>query len=202
MKIFFDCETTGKNPYICEPIEIFFLLESGDSYLFQSQVDNWSQSAELIHGITEAETLLYPHKRTAFNDLIEWLPKEFELVCFANPRTELGTMLYDEVVLKMNLMNHLELDNVNHLPFKITSYSVHTLARDCAKKGLFEPYRNPETNRQSFTQENVYRALFDEEYNSHRAESDVNAMKKIYDTLQELRESGISIASKSQLSLF
>lgn len=202
MRIWFDIESNSKSAYSAEPIEMYFLREDGVSYHFKSKIDKWSYEAEEIHGISKAEMLMHPDKKDAFGALISWLPDTFELICFANPQTELGFLLYDVVVFKYSIMNHLNLARDIHLPFEITSSSVHSLAKQCAKECLFDPYRKPETNRVSFTQDNVYLALFGQmPFGSHRAKSDVENMKRIYSRLIELKESGKSIANKQQMEL-
>ena len=60
--------------------------------------------------------------------------------------------------------------------------SVHDTAKYCAKNGYFTPIRG-KSGRQSFTQENVYFALFGEKYNAHNAKDDVLALVKIYNKL-------------------
>lgn len=202
MKCFIDFESDGLSPYTAQIITGYFLLETGECYDFKSQINGWSDSAELIHKITYQETLLYPDKKTAFENLLEWLPSEFEIICFANPQSQFGYMLYDEVVLKMNLMDHLNIDRFEHLPFKSSSYSVHSMAKKAHKLGLFEPERNSETNRLSFRQEAIYTALFNEKYDAHNAKQDTLAMKRIYDKLNELLISGESLIEKNQMSLF
>lgn len=198
-KIFCDFESTGTNPYTAEVITGFFLKEDGDSYDFKSQVISWSDEASQIHKITYEEMLSYPEKKDAMDGLVNWLPGVFEMVVYANPQTKLGYLLYDVVLLKMNLMNYYNVDKESQLPFTILGTSVHTLARACHNLGLFEPIKNESTNRYSFSQQNVYRALFDSYYNAHNAKSDVLAMKRIYDRLNHIKKTGI--ADKGQIQL-
>jgi len=202
VRIAVDFESTGLNPMQNEIITGYFLKENGEDYHFKSQVDKWGIEAEFVHGITQNDCIDYPDKDTAMKDLIAWLPKEFEMVVYANPRTQLGYMLYDVVLLKCAMMDYLKVDRENHLPFNIRPFSVHQLAKDCAADNLFNPTVNPNTNRKSFSQINVYKALFDGElYNAHCAETDVKAMARIYDKLKHLKDNNISIAKIDQLSL-
>jgi hypothetical protein len=200
MKIFIDFEATDKNPYTAEIITGFFLKEDGSFYRFESQVDKWSLEAEEIHGISLAENALMPKKEEAFSNLLKWLPGEFTFVCYANPQSELGYLLYDDVLLKMNLLNFLGLDRQEQLPIKYDTISVHTMAKEAAKKELFTPLRNKKTNREIFKQEGVYRALFDSSYKAHDAEEDTVALVKIYKELVRLEETGVKALQKDQLS--
>jgi hypothetical protein len=202
VKLFFDIEATGRNAYASEIIEMYLLREDGLDYHFKSKVKKWSVEAETIHKIPKAEMLTYPEKNKAWNNLLNWLPSEFELICHANPQSELGYLLYDVVMFKYELLNHLNLYREDEIPLSITSFSTHSLAKECARLGYFTPIRNPETNRASFTQDNVYKALFGELPKvSHRAKDDVLSMKKIYDYLIELKDSGNKLANNLQMSL-
>ena len=97
-------------------------------------------------------------------------------------------------------MNHLKLDSYHNLPFKFKSFSVYSFAKECAKNGHFTPIRG-ESGRESFSQVNVYKALFDGlEYDAHCAFDDVIAMKKIYDKLVYLKQNNIK--QTTQIELF
>ena len=207
-KLFFDIETNSLNPYAAEIITGCFKLTDEDlnmidSYYLESSVDSWSDEAEAIHKISKSEMLNYPDKKSALDSFCDWLSRLdiFEAVLFANPNTELGFMYFDIATLQFQLMNHLHVDRLEMQPFKPQNIiSVHTMAKECEKAGLFEAYRKPETNRKSFTQVNVFKALFDSEYDAHDAVADVNAMGMIYKELK-LRELTGEIC-RDQLSLF
>lgn len=201
MKIFVDFESTGINPYQSEALTAFFLREDGEAYEFKSKVRTWSEEAAEIHGITESEMHTYPNKDYAWEQLLEWLPSEFEMIVYANYNTQLGYLLFDVVLFKMELMDYLNIDHECKIPIKLTSFSVHSLAKECARLNLFKPFRNPETNRVSFKQESVYKALFDESYDTHNAKADVAAMVRIYRLLMSLKTTNKSMVEKDQLSL-
>ena len=201
MKIYFDCETTGISVYNSEIITAYFLREDGEFYNFKSQVNNWSHDAEEIHKIPEYEMHTYPCKQYAYENLAKWLCANIEFVVYANPNTKDGFMYFDTALLKMELMNVFNIDHEASLPIKFSTFSVHTLAKECAKLGLFSPIKK-ENNRDSFRQTDVYFALFGEKYNAHDAEADVIAMKRIYDTLLELKLENKSIANRKQMSMF
>jgi hypothetical protein len=202
-RIFFDVESTGIDVYSSEIITGYFLCEDGSDYNFQSQVNNWSYEAELVHKITYDEHLAYPAKSAAFDRLLDWLyslgADTFELVIYTNPNTMQGHINFDRAILEMELMNYLNLNSYHSLPFKFKSFSVYTLAKECAKLGYFTPIRGA-SGRESFTQVNVYKALFDGlEYDAHCAFDDVISMKKIYDKLTYLKENNIKQASQREL---
>jgi len=202
-RLFFDSETSGIDVYSSEIITGYFLCEDGNDYHFQSQVNNWSYEAELIHKIPYHEHLAFKPKKQAFDDLIDWLrslnANTFELVIYTNPNTMQGHINFDRAILEMELINHLKLDSYHNLPFKFKSYSVYTLAKECAKLGYFTPIRGA-SGRESFTQVNVYKALFDGlEYDAHCAFDDVIAMKKIYDKLTYLKENNIKQTTQREL---
>ena len=201
IKIAFDIETTGINPYMCEIITAYFVnLETGETYDFNSQVLNWSEEAEEIHGISKQEMHKFDEKAYAWEKLLDWLPKKFEAVIYANPQTELGYLHFDVAALKMGIMDHLGINHECKLPCKITSYSIHTLAKQCAQLNLFRPIRDTNTNRQQFSQEKVYAALFNKGYDAHNAKADVHAMLQIYQELNKLLENK-NISKRDQLSL-
>ena len=204
-KLFFDLETTGISPYSSEVITGFFQLVNGeniiDTHTFASQVSRWSESAAEIHKISEASMMQMPSKKVAYDNLCLWLLSlpSYEAIVYANPNTELGYMHFDIALLQFELMNHLCVDDLFSQPLKPTKItSVHTLAKEAFKDGLFTPIKN-ENNRNSFKQTDVYKALFNDSYNAHDAVDDVNAMIRIYNELMRLRETGE--ITKNQLSL-
>ena len=201
MKIAFDIETTGINPYMCEIITAYFVnLDTGDTYDFNSQVREWSDEAAEIHGIKESEMHKFDEQAYAWEKLINWLPSKFEAIIYANPQTELGYLHFDVAALKMGIMDHLGINHECKLPVKIKSYSVYTLAKQCSQLNLFLPVRDTKTNRQQFSQEKVYAALFRKGYDAHNAKHDVHAMLQIYQELNKLLENK-NISKRDQLSL-
>jgi DNA polymerase III epsilon subunit-like protein len=204
IKIVADFEANSKNALHAEILSGYFInLDTGETYDFRSQINNWSDEAEEIHGITENEMYTYPAKDYAFDQLLKWLPNEFEMIVYANANSEIGYQLYDVTLLRMNLLDHLNLDRIEHLPVNIHGYSVHTLAKQLDKAELISVNRNPTTNRKSFTQLNVFMSLFcGEVYDAHNAEADTTALCRLYKKLVDIKESGKSVADKQQLDLF
>lgn len=183
MKVNFDLETTGKDVYNNEVITGYFECENGECYNFASQVNEWSDEAEAIHGITLKDTKYFLPKEEALNGLHTWLsslPLNTEFVMYANERTEYGNMFFDCAILENEFSN---LD----LPFRFKNkISVHSMAKKAYKKKLFAPMKNPKTNRISFKQENVFKAIFGYGYeDAHDAKVDVKSMIKIYDVLND-----------------
>ena len=214
--IFTDFESNGMNPMVAEILTGYFESVGGKTYELNSRINSWSDEAEEIHGITEFEANMFDEKCDAYSKVLEWLPPEFVMICYANPKTQLGFMLYDMVIFQMNLMDHLKVDRIEHLPVKITGLSVHTMAKEAYSKGLFQVITNGESfnvglhndakkyqgsKRRSFRQTIVYYSLFGEFYKSHQAKDDVKAMRRIYETLKEMLETGVSIRQKNQLEL-
>ena len=193
MKCSFDIETNSKDVYEAEIIEAYFLLDNGEDYHFKSKVDNWSIQAENIHHIKESTMLAYPDKKQAYRDLLEWIGQFDieEFICFANPNTMHGFMHFDIAVIKMQLFNLAGTHTLFYKYFNDNVLSVHTMAREAARDGLFTPIkRKSETGRmvQSLTQENVFKALFGKSYsNAHTAYIDVKSMLQILRELVQLR---------------
>lgn len=202
IKIFADFETTGINPMQDEIITGYFVNNTtGEIFDFKSQVNKWSDEAEKIHKISESEMHTYPTKDYAYQELLKWLPGEFELVCYANQNTMHGFVTFDYAILKMEIMDHLGIYHEHQLPNRFSSYSVHALAKQCAKEGFFTPFRNEKTKRESFKQELVYSTLFGKTYNAHSAQVDTEVMIEIYTELNNRRNRHASLADKNQLSL-
>ena len=202
MNYYFDCETTGKNPYHCEIITGYIRCnETGDALEIESQVDKWSEDAAKIHGIKYSTMLTYPSKIDAWDRVLKYFgnDRNINLIVYANPQTELGWLLYDVVAFKMHVMNHLQVNKESHMPFYVAGESVHSLAKACHNLGLFEAIKKEGSNRYSFTQENVYMALFGTKYNAHNAKSDVEAMIRIYDKLNQLKKDGIRNSGQLEL---
>jgi len=197
LEIYFDCETTGLNPYADEIITAYFEVHEGgkiiDSYDFKSQTNNWSDEAQKIHKITYEEMRSHPPKKEAFRKLLGWMPKNFSFVTFVNKNTMFGTLNFDVVILEneLNLLG-CERDYLTRKHNARDHITIHTLARQCAKENLFSPVIS-EKGRPSFSQENVYKALFNEKYNSHNAECDVKALVRIRKRLLQLQDENITL---------
>lgn len=190
--IYLDCETTGINCYCDEIIEAYFYIDDYLRYHYKAKPLFWSHEAEVIHGISEGEASMYPDKSEAIPELINWfsnIKDSFRFITYTNKQSELGTINFDVAIL----CNELDLNGYpfyyleNKLNMK-EPLSVHSLARELGAKGTFIPYRNMETNRPSYSQENVYKQLFDETYNSHNAKEDVMALVRIYNELLRLKD--------------
>ena len=187
--LYFDLETTGINPYTNEIITGYFehLIDGEfvDSFLLQSQVNQWCSDAEKIHGISCDEMNQYQKKGDALDSLVEFLSgvSPFDACLFANPNTPLGFMYFDVATLQMELMNHLGVDRLEWQPFKPQNIiNVYQLAKDGAKRGYFTPIKSSK-GRVSYSQENIYAAIFNEKYNAHNCVDDVKAMQRIKDYL-------------------
>jgi len=194
MKLFCDVETTGINPMSDEVITGYFALYDDndkllDEYELKSQVNTWSIEAEAIHKIREIDMKGFPKKGEAWNRFLAWIPRlNFTLFCYANPNTQLGTITFDKAIIQNEIMLHLEEYKLERIPFTPAVSNVYNLVRSSEKNGKFTAWINPETNRKSFSQPNVYKALFNETYNAHNEKDDVMAMKRIYDRLCYLND--------------
>jgi DNA polymerase III alpha subunit (gram-positive type) len=197
LKIYFDCETTGLNPYADEIITAYFEVHKNgivvDSYNFKSQTNNWSDEAQEIHKITYEQMRSHPPKKEAFRNLLGWMPNNFSFVTFVNKNTMFGTLNFDVVILEneLNLLG-CERDFLTRKHNAKNHVTIHTLARECAKQNLFQPIMS-DKNRPSFSQENVYMALFGEKYNSHNAKEDVKALVRIHKRLIQLQDENITL---------
>ena len=165
--------------------------EDGIELYIESQVDIWNDDATKVHGISYTDMLTFPSKKQAWDSIVNFLgdDTDIELIVYANPQTQLGWLLFDVVLFKYGLMNHLGLERENHLKWNISGYSVHSLAKECHKEGLFEAIKNLDSNRYSFKQRDVYMALFGANYDEHEAKADCLAMKRIYNYLMQLKKS-------------
>ena len=172
-----------------------------DRYELKSQVKEWGVEAQSIHGITKSQMLTYTDKPTALDAFGDWLSSvgSFEVIVFANPNVMGKFYHYDVAVIQFELMNHYQVDRIEDQPFKPQKItSVYTMARDSYRAGRFLPNKS-DKNRYSFSQVNVYAALFNKSYNAHDAVADVEAMKEIYFELINREETGI--IDRNQLSL-
>jgi len=177
--LYFDCETTSTDIFKAEIIEGFFLDNLGNEYHMKSQVDNWSDEAQKIHKIPQALMQSYPEKHKAHVKAYNWLEKyqeDYTWVCYSNPKTIYGHINYDRGVL---INSFLEMD----IDFKIDKIiSCYEIAVEAAKRGLYSPIKGKK-GRVSYSQENVYKALFNDTYDAHNAKEDVLAMKRIFEKL-------------------
>lgn len=201
MAIFLDCETTGVNPLTSEIIEAYFALQDYkgdiiDSYHYKAKVNKWCDQAAEIHKIPYSTMISYPDKEKAIDDLLAWLPNEFDITIYVNPNTELGKVYFDKAILENEVMLTKDIMFSGSMPFKIHKiYNVYELAKEAWKKNAFTPIKS-DKGRASFSQENVYKALFNETYKAHNCVDDVNALIRIYQKLEN-----VSSKSKSQDSL-
>lgn len=192
--IFIDFESTGVNPYTSEIIEGYFLKEDGSDFLMKCRPYKWSKEAERIHGIKKETADQYGSFKDEFRRLLKWLPKEFTFVCYANPNTDKGYVHYDYTLLYNSVhilfCHQLEKDDLwwsFRNEYKITPYSVHTLAKESHNNGnITVPLTIKAGNKkrsQDFSQENIARIL-GYEYKTHNCIEDVKALKFIYEELE------------------
>jgi DNA polymerase elongation subunit (family B) len=181
INIFFDSETTGINPYVSEVIEMYFHVNDEMNYHYKARPFEWSHEAEVIHKISYAQAMTYPDKMEALTNFIEWLKqfKKFRFINYANKNTQLGYINFDVAILEneLNLVGYPFYFLQNKLGMK-KAESVYYLAKECAKLGLFTPIKNT-SGRDSFSQENVFKALFKSRYNAHNCVDDVLALVRI-----------------------
>ena len=186
INIYLDCETTGINPYYNEVIEAYFYIDDETNYHLKVKPDNWSYEAEQIHKISYAQSSTYPDKKTAYRELLKWLPKDFRFLTWVNKNTELGHLNFDVAILwnELNLlgMPNYHLENVYKMKPPI---SILDIAKKTANDGLFQPLKG-KSGRVSYSQANVYKALFNESYNAHDAKEDVLALVRIHKELLRL----------------
>lgn len=198
MKVFLDCEATDKNWATAELIELFMKTDCGQEFLIQSKVNKWSHEAEKIHKIPLEDTAFFTPKNIAIKkvyDILSQFPEDAEFIMYANTSIGNSSVYFDTALLEYEIMNM-------GLDFKFKNkLSVHTMARLAYQKKLFEPLKNPETNRISFSQAKVYEAIFGHKpQGSHRAKTDVLVMEKIYYVLLDALENNTKI-NINQLSL-
>lgn len=194
--LFMDLETTSTDIFQAEIIEGFFLDNLGKEYHMKSQVNTWNDESQKVHKISQAQMQSYPEKLKAHQDCYEFIKnyKDHLWICYANPKTKYGHIYYDKGVLINSL---LECD----IDFKIDNIlSVYDLVKEAYNLGLFEPIKGNK-GRKSFSQENVYRAMFAEEYDAHNAREDVLAMKRIYDKITHALTYNYPITDRSKLTL-
>lgn len=192
--IFLDCETTGINPYCSEIIQAYFYVNDDLNHHLKARPLEWSYEAQEIHGITYVEASDYPEKKDAYRAWLKWLPcKPFRFITWVNKNTELGKINFDVAIL-VNELNLLGTPNyyLENKRFMRMPISALDLARECANAGLFQPLKGS-SGRVSYTQANVYKALFGESYKTHDAKEDVKALVRIYKKLIQLKDENISM---------
>ena len=184
MRCFFDIESTSIDPFSAEIIEGYFLLENGISHTMKSRVDFWNYEAEKIHGISYMTMTTYPEKKEAYRELIKFIAehKPTQFICYANQQTQQGFITYDLAVIKMQLFLLSGNHTFFYKHFNDNPISVHSMAKKAAKDGFFTPIKGS-SGRDSFKQENVYKAMFRTDYKAHSAIDDVIAMKCIHDQI-------------------
>lgn len=186
INIYLDCETTGINPMYHEIIEAYFYINEDINYHLKARPDNWCEQAEQIHKISYAQASTYSDKKTAYRELLKWLPKDFRFITYVNKNTELGHINFDVAIL-VNELNILGTPNYyleNTYKMK-PAISVLDIARKCANNGLFQPLKGA-SGRVSYSQSNVYKALFNDNYNAHNCVDDVKALVRIHKELVRL----------------
>jgi hypothetical protein len=121
------------------------------------------------------------------------LPNNFRFLSWVNKNTELGIINYDVAILENEL-------NLNGYPWYYLknkhnmkpAISILDKARKCANNNLFQPLKG-KSGRVSYSQENVYKALFNEKYNAHDAKDDVKALVRIHKKLVQLENENLSL---------
>lgn len=190
-KLFYDIESTSKDAAIAEVIEAYFELVDSkktiiDTYHFKSRVNKWSDEAAEVHGITYYEMSQYPKKEKAYDDLFEWLDQykgTYTPVLFANTNNYGEHYAYDNAVFKMQILELFGSHTLFYEYFSDDYENVWEMAHDAHRKNIFIVHKSKTLTQ--FSQENVYKNLFNGSYKAHRASDDVKAMTKIYYELQQ-----------------
>lgn len=200
--LFTDIESTSLNWHEAEIITARFELYDDNTlineYDFCSQVNKWNADAALIHKITYNQMLAFPSKAQAMNDFLGFIKSlsAFDICLFCNPNQFGEFYHYDLAVIQFELMNFLEVDRIELQPFQPQNIiNVYKLAKEAELNGFFDAIKN-DSGKKSYSQENIYKALFDESYDAHNAFDDVQALKRIYFTIKSF-----SNKNKKQLEL-
>lgn len=185
--LIFDCETTDKNPFNAEIIEAAFCVTDDnfniiDIHIMQSQTDNWSESAELIHGISYAKMQSFPKKDEAYKDLFKFLSKHksYTPVVYSNPNAyieESKTSLYahfDIAVIKkeLNIMYNNHVLFYQYFSDKI--YSPYLKIKELHKNNVINIAKHK--NLAQFSLENVVLNTLGKSYNAHNAFDDTKIL--------------------------
>ena len=192
----FDLETNSRDAFDAEIIDGAFAITDCDfniidTYRMLSQVDNWSDEAAQIHKIDYKDTLLYPKKMKAYEDLFKWLSthKPYKVCCYSNPNSFGNYFHYDLAVIKMQ-MNILFNNHVlYYMYFDDKPYSPYLEIKKLVKnKNLTIA---PHETLTQYSLENVYLNLFDEKYNAHKSVDDVVALLKVCKYLNNIDNNDI-----------
>lgn len=200
--IWYDFECTDKDIINAEILTGYLLTNTGEDYYIESQVDVYRDDSEKVHGISYGRMKTFPEKIKAHRDLYNWVKPYLEthyFVCYSNPNTIYGTISYDRGVLINSLLDTLGIviDIDKH-------FTVYNLVVEASKRGLFTPIKAPNKNGKmqvSYSQPNVYKALFNEEYDAHNAKADVLALKRIYYKIAFALQHNTPITSGGQTTL-
>lgn len=189
LDIYLDTETTGIDVYNDEIIQAYFEVynqgELVDTYELLSSVRKWSFEAEAVHGISQRKAMSYPSKNRAYFSFLRWLPTNFRFITYANKNTIHGCINFDVAMLQNELdLQGYSMYYLQHNYLMKPALSVHDIVKRLKKKiGI----------KGSLSQENVYKHLFDDEYNAHNAVDDVKALVRIHRRLIELEHEDQSI---------
>lgn len=191
-----DAETTGLlGSSGSEIIEMHWLycdknLNILDEYEFKSRPLKWEEEAELIHKISHNQSLTYPDKHTALSNLCRWLQPGLPVYMYVNQNTELGRVYFDMAALRLHFLDCNRYFDFYDLFDHEMFVSVRDRVIEMDKSGLINITRNAHTGRKSYTQENVYRCLFNKDYNAHNAKDDCYALRQIMVELLALSNAG------------
>ena len=183
----FDLETTDKNPFNAEIIEGCFCITDDDfniidTHIMQSRVNDWSESAELVHGISYNKMMAFPDKTQAYEDLFKFLSqyKPYRVCCYSNPNSyieESKTNLYahyDNAVIKKELNVNYGSHVLFYFYFSDSVYSPYLEIKKLHKQGTINIAKHKTLSQ--FSLENVVLNTLGKSYNAHNALDDTKIL--------------------------
>ena len=191
----FDLETNSKDVYDAEIIDGAFCVTDSqfniiNTHRMLSQVDKWSNESEQVHGIRYADTLAYPTKQEAYNELFKFLSKHkpYRVCCYSNPNNFSSYFHFDTAVIKMQMNILYGNHTLYYMYFSDKIYSPYLEIKELHKNKVLTIA--PHSTLTQFSMENVYLNMFNQRYNAHKSVDDVDALLRICKEINKLKANG------------
>lgn len=191
----FDLECNDRDVTNAEIIDGAFCVTDSkfniiDTHRMLSQVDKWSDEAQKVHGISYVDTLAYPTKQEAYNELFKFLSKHkpYTPVVYSNPNNFGFFYHYDIAVLKMQLNYLYDNHVIFYQYFSDNVYSPYLEIKELHKNKTLTIAPHPTLTQ--FSMENVYLNMFNQKYDAHKSVDDVDALLRICKEINKLKANG------------
>jgi len=181
-KLYLDVETTGLESEVCGLTQLACIIEIDGKEMESANFDirpfkgaDITKKALEVTGKTFDEVQAYPEEDKVFGQFIEMLKRYIDPMVYGDDFTLVAYNAEFDQNFMMALFERQGKKYGNYINYR--KVDPLALLRILHSEGM--------ANLPSYTLSNVYKALFDEEFNAHDADADIKATVRVHKYLLE-----------------